>query len=94
MTKEELKKLKPGKKVYIVNCDDYCDCPFCDGSCNEPEMFDMYVEGTDVKKGQVYVSHGKTSEYSVFLSGLWYNYKEVFTRKREATKVLKKLLAV
>jgi hypothetical protein len=86
MNKQELKKLKPGKKIYIVERQTDCDCPFCDGSCNEPEMWDTKVWEVDTKKNVVWAKMFEEG-YNVFDWKL----DQVFTRKRDAERKLKEL---
>jgi len=86
MNKKDFKKLKPGKKIYIVELDDYCECPMCDGSCNEPSIRETVVSSTDLKNLKVYA---KTWAESTWI--LPWDLDEVFTRKKDAERKYREL---
>jgi len=83
MNKKDFKNLKPGKRVYIVQLEDRCECPLCDGSCSEPEMWDAKVDSIRVDTGDVLVNG-----YGYLMDT---PYLTVFTRKKDAEKRLREL---
>lgn len=87
MDKKTFKKLKKGKKIYLVTYEDYCECPHCDGSCNEPQMVDAKVFDIDLKEERIFYKFMEESTYIFNTTDL----DSVFTNQREATRKLKEL---